>query len=910
MQQASSAANGLLAVMANLGQAFSQAASASATTTGAVNQQTQALNNASSAAASFAKNWINVTQTTSGGASASFSRNWINTNQEIVAAGQKGSAQFARNWINAAEEVKKAIGSIPGFIRPGAPAMPSGEFTRAASPAEMARVFGRLPLDSTFAADRAANEALQRSIQRQLREQAQAAREAAHATDQAFTRIRMSWVQFGRDMMSLADRIANSLATTISHTVPFFGPILGGAIRGAGMGGSIGGGLGGAVGGTVGMFAGGPPGMLAGQMVGTVAGYGVGSLVGAGIGGQAAALVQGVTLAVNALEKAFDAAAGAAKRVFSAVVSLASEFQRIGTAFEVFTGSAAKGNKLFADMQQLAVQTPYNLRQMVDISQTLLAMGVPFEDVTNSMRMLGDVAAGDVDRLRRLTLAFSEVVAEGKLTGQRMRQFAAAGVGVADIAQTMGIPVAALREQMREGSVPAQAVIDTFERITSAGGRFFEMSQRQARTVAGAWSNLIDKLEIMGAKLGGAVFQRFDVAGMIGRVGDFVGENAPMVLEKLIGLLKAVQAAFTGLFQAVVPYWQQLIQAVETFVGKLDMTPAGLNNIRQAFVSLGNTIMQTFGQVVRLIAQLAALALPFVTDMLKNLDRFQGAGGVMNIKWSWMDDLKNRLMPSPAAEEKILAKTPAQAMMDTLQGLTKGLQDFLPGMDRAIQEAMNRAGVAAMGQVNAYGGRFGVAAPGALFRGGLPSSVEQAERDAAMSLAVAARRTPAALMMGRLGGAFAGATPVIEIKPSEEALKLVDDLGKTLREGLTPLDQFANRVGLIKEAFGPLAAEQQPGFVGPPARESMLQMQAMEFQRLLKGFGQDVPSPTAKVFGTKEAGDAIADAQNRGVKNLEAKLEEANQQRQEANGELKEIRQILDRREKAGQPLIPGNIDN
>jgi tape measure domain-containing protein len=973
MQQASSAADGLLAIMSRMGQTFGQVASQSNTTTGAINQQTQAMNNAATAAARM------VQAFGSGGTLAA-----PGVRSPMGDAAKESGTQaatFARNWINAAGQAKAAIGGVGDAVTNASKQfrrfLEQGE-RRGATDVQLGMIpsvrqarleklldeqtardnaaLGMRTRDLTaagvlggpsVAADRAANEALQRSIQRQLRAQAQAARGAAHATEQAFTRIRMSWVQFGRDMMSLADRIANSLATTISHTVPFFGPILGGAIRGAGMGGNIGGGLGGAVGGSVGMFAGGPAGMLAGQVIGTGVGYGVGSLVGAGIGGQAAALVQGITLAVNALEKAFDAAAGAAKNVVASVVSLASEFQRVGTAFEVFTGSASKGNQLFAEMQQLAVQTPYNLRQMVDISQTLLAMGVPFEDVTNSMRMLGDVAAGDVDRLRRLTLAFSEVVAEGKLTGQRMRQFAAAGVGVADIAQTMGIPVPQLREMMREGAVPAQAVIDTLERITSAGGRFFQMSERQAKTVAGAWSNLIDKLEILGAKLGQAVFQRFDVSGMIGRVGDFVGENAPAVLEKLIGLLKAVQAAFTGLFQAAVPYWKQLILAVEEFIGTIDLTPTGLDNVRQAFVKMGDTILQTLGQVTRLILNLATLAIPFMIDSLNSLKLLDSLKSTAEtpLEFSEISNLGPGNEAIRKAERERLEReskrnTVINQITDSLKSLAGQAEMAATKLDTVIEKGLAAGTAGAQAQVGAFGqmGAGGIGAFGRL-TGGLTGTamvpvLQGVVNEAVGQVAVPLLRKGFALAAAAPANAFdqealgawawaarnAPGVPGTVTRPqafgvgstlapkipdkkdltitvSEEAQKLVDDLRKNMLEGLTPLEQLENKFRLIREGA--------PFALSP---EELLKMQAVEADKILQPYMQAAPSPNAVMIGTKEAGDVIADAQNQGTKSIEAALEEANGHHRDIKDRLGRVAEELGKRQKEGRPLVAGDF--
>lgn len=780
------------------------------------------------------------------------------------------------------------FGPVPGFIRPGAPAMPGGIMERGATALEMMQVLGRPGADATFKIERERNEALQRQLGKTLQAQQKEAQEAARASERAMHDIKMAWLTFGRDMIGLSERIAAGIGNTAARLVPFFGPILGGAIRGAGTGSS----LGASAGGAIGLSIGGPVGGIAG----TGAGFGLGGLAGFAIGGQLTALVQGITISVNVLETAFQRAKASAQDMVSQTVVIAMEFQRLNTAFEVFTGSLEVGQRLFADMQEMAIQTPYNLRQLADVSQTLLAMGVPADKVVESMRQIGDVASGDTDRLRRLTLAFSEVVAEGRLTGQRLRQFAAAGVGAQDFATTMGISVGQFRDMMREGHIPAETMLRTFERLTGIGGRFFDMSARQSRTVAGAWSNLIDRLEILGGKVGQEVFTRFDAAGIIQRFADSLADLSGRVLQELIRLIPAVQAAFTGLFQAVEPHWNTLTLGFQTLLGNLDLTPTGLDKIRKGFTELGDIIMRTLKQVIDLIKQLALIALPMVVSALDDLEKaaqLGEAGATEGGGFSIINALFRNVSPTEFALQN---QQPGPAGQ-----LAKDIRSFLQRLrgGEVFPEGGPLAGVGGMGGGTPFArilGREMVAITAGL------------ARDSGMASVGVGRDILASGMMRGLRGAVVGGTTIQEaltITVSPEAEKLVEDMRKNMKEGLDPLEKFERQRQLIEEAFRP-----RPGFVGPPDLENMARMQAQVFLDTVgKLRATELPLPTAVGLGTKEAANAIAEATSKTDRdNFEAMMKAAEEQHKERTQQLEDVKKWLGDKgvlDKMAQKLAP-----
>ena len=67
----------------------------------------------------------------------------------------------------------------------------------------------------------------------------------------------------------------------------------------------------------------------------------------------------------------------------ASVVKLAADAQTAQITFEVLTGDAAKGAKLFKDIQKFASRTSFDLTSAADATKSLLAAGVGDSDALN-----------------------------------------------------------------------------------------------------------------------------------------------------------------------------------------------------------------------------------------------------------------------------------------------------------------------------------------------------------------------------------------------------------------------------------------------------------------------------------------------------------------------------------------------
>ena len=214
---------------------------------------------------------------------------------------------------------------------------------------------------------------------------------------------------------------------------------------------------------------------------------------------------------------------------------LGMEYEATAVRFGVLAGET-RGAKLLGDVQNLAIRTPFTSNELVSSSEQLLGMGVNIDSILPAMSRLGDIAAGDGERLKRLAYAAGQVSAAGKFMGTELRQFTEAGVGVADFSAAAGMSAMEFRAAMENGTIGADVMWKAINKLTSEGGRFAGMNEKVSQTVKGQWNALTESVTLASQKIATQAFSRFDVAGKIGSVADLLGplqESAGPIMDAM-----------------------------------------------------------------------------------------------------------------------------------------------------------------------------------------------------------------------------------------------------------------------------------------------------------------------------------------------------------------------------------------
>lgn len=273
-----------------------------------------------------------------------------------------------------------------------------------------------------------------------------------------------------------------------------------------------------------------------------------------------------------------------------------AQMEQISVSFEVFTGSAETAKEMLGQLKDQAIKSPMQFQDITKGAQTLLGYGLTASQVIPITKMLGDVSGGNADKFQRLSLAFGQVNAAGRLMGQEARQMINAGFNpLQAIADKTGVSMAVLTKKMHDGQISVKDVGDAFIYATSEGGRFFGMADRQSQTLQGSFNKLQESAKFALGEIGTAINQELNVgsglrafAGFINELKDRFMQLTPEAKEmnlKLIAIGVSIGPIILGIGQLI------------SFVNKLSVSLASLSlsggGIAKILITLATTFLAT-----------------------------------------------------------------------------------------------------------------------------------------------------------------------------------------------------------------------------------------------------------------------------------------------------------------------------
>ena len=191
------------------------------------------------------------------------------------------------------------------------------------------------------------------------------------------------------------------------------------------------------------------------------------------------------------------------------LIQVRGEFELQHKSLQVLIGDIDKANELWDKTVALAVKSPFRVKDLVTYTKQLAAYRVEADKLYDTNKMLADVSAGLGVDMNRLILAFGQVKAANFLRGTELRQFSEAGVNMLEelskrYTELEGrmVSVGEVFERVSKRMVSFSDVEEVFKTITSEGGSFYRMQEKQSETLRGMVMNLKDSIDLMFNEIG------------------------------------------------------------------------------------------------------------------------------------------------------------------------------------------------------------------------------------------------------------------------------------------------------------------------------------------------------------------------------------------------------------------------
>ena len=233
-----------------------------------------------------------------------------------------------------------------------------------------------------------------------------------------------------------------------------------------------------------------------------------------------------------------------AKEIISTLGTVRGDFQQFEIAFETMLGSGQKAKGMISDLANLAATTPFDMKGVVNGAKQLLAYGFAANEITDTMRRLGDVSAGLGLNLQDLTWLYGTTMVQGRLFTRDLMQFTGRGIPLTEeLAKQFGVTKDKVSELVTAGKVGFPEVKKAIESLTNEGGKFGGLMEKQSHSITGQISNIKDTIEMaindLGTQTEGLMNDALDITSTVIDHWKEIGEVI-LAAASAIGLYKAM----------------------------------------------------------------------------------------------------------------------------------------------------------------------------------------------------------------------------------------------------------------------------------------------------------------------------------------------------------------------------------
>ena len=124
----------------------------------------------------------------------------------------------------------------------------------------------------------------------------------------------------------------------------------------------------------------------------------------------------------NTIAKGVGVATTAMAGLIGFGVKYNAEIEQLRTSFEVMTGSAEKARDVISELQKIGAETPFETKDLAEVTQLLMNYGLTADDAISKMQMLGDISQGNSEKMSRIAMAYGQMSSAGKVYLEDVKQ--------------------------------------------------------------------------------------------------------------------------------------------------------------------------------------------------------------------------------------------------------------------------------------------------------------------------------------------------------------------------------------------------------------------------------------------------------------------------------------------------------
>lgn len=493
--------------------------------------------------------------------------------------------------------------------------------------------------------------------------------------------------------------------------------------------------------------------------------------------------------------------------------SASVELLKKGLSFQI---GEEQTDKLIKNIQTIGEQSAYDSNDLMNMAKQWVNIGDSADSATQKMKTIVDVGSAyglTREQIEGANLALTQMQMSGKIGQQDMMQLINAGIPAWQLlSESMGLPVAQLKEMSSQGELTQGAIDTLFQAMqTKCQGATANMNG----TLSAAFSNLDEVVHNTMASVGDIISKAFNVQGVSSALSDFVGKFR-QDLEYIKTLMQnmSFREAFEKEYGAIADVIELIgnLAAAYMIVRAAQIAVAAAQAIINALTgNWGNLVLTVIVAallyVYQHIDQIKAgwqKCCEAVQNGCKSIEAwFENAGSTISNAWHSVVDGIVNTFKSGVEKLKNIWKSIVDTVshpVDAVVNVTKNIAERVTSSGTVTGRPSAFGGVFGMASGGLVGGRIPALANGGTLKRGTPAIVGEAGPEAVIPLrkevlAQIGAGIASAYKQG-LSGARKGVELDTKIKASADTKglsaleKILDDAGKKAKEVGESLKEF------------------------------------------------------------------------------------------------------------------------
>lgn len=340
-----------------------------------------------------------------------------------------------------------------------------------------------------------------------------------------------------------------------------------------------------------------------------------------------------------------------------------SEFENVRTNLQIVLGDMELATSTFEELKELGAKTPFSVTGLTDAATQLVQTGTAVEDLTETLRLLGDVSGGSQEKFNRIVQNYAQIQSVGKTTSMDIRQFAMAGLPIYEELEKLGV----------QGNATAEEINAAFKSMAGEGGKFFNGMAIQSETLSGKLSTLQDTWQEFQAT--------FAENTGFGKAWKSVLDSITKALENQIDVLSGDQLERNERIKSgsyttedLIANYQQRINAIKTEIAKYDKYRTAVYNNTDVDYG-GKTREDYLIEIATKIMELAEERTHFENEIAK-------AEKLLSLSGKPIDDVETRVEEYNKEYNEMYSSV-SEMFAKTEEGKRKELQATLEMLEEA-----------------------------------------------------------------------------------------------------------------------------------------------------------------------------------------------------------------------------------